>query len=135
MKRLVPLLTMQKLRNGFESIDKGCQHGHYIGQCFVAKFANKVDEQEQFHELLGHPFPCAIRMCSSLLKTLSTASTHYPWLQRFLVLLYSARNYHRKIYTINVALQLVDFILLMDVAGIIHCEVLCQSEGESCQRT
>ena len=117
---------MHELRKTLESIDKGCQHGHYTDRCFAAKFASKVDEQEQFHELLGHPLPCAIGMCSSLLRTLSAASTHYPKLRRFLVLLYSARNHHRQIYAIDMGLSLVDFDRLMDAAGISHCEELCQ---------
>ena len=54
-------------------------------------------------------------------------------MRRFLVLLYSARNHHRQIYAIDVALGLVDFDLLMDAAGISHCEELCQSECESSQ--
>ena len=125
--------SMQELRNGLESIDKGCQHGHYTDQCFAAKFTSQLDEQEQFHDLLGLPFPCAIGMCSSLLRTLRAASTHYPRMRRFLVLLYSARNHHRQIYAIDGALGLVDFNLLMDAAGISHCEELCQSECESSQ--
>ena len=59
---------MQELRNGLESIDKGCQHGHYTDWCSAAKFASQVDEQEQLHELLEHPFTCAIGMCRSLLR-------------------------------------------------------------------
>ena len=70
--------SLQEFRNRLESIDKGCQHGHYTDRCFAAKFTSQLDEQEQFHELLGHQFPCAIGMCSSLLRTLSAASTHYP---------------------------------------------------------
>ena len=66
--------SRQELRNGLESIDKGCQHGHYTDRCFAAKFTSQLDEQEQFHKPLGHPFPCAIGICSSLHKTLSTAS-------------------------------------------------------------
>ena len=75
MKRSVSLLqqrnlkkSMQELRNGLESIDKGCQHGHYTDWCSAAKFASQVDEQEQLHELLEHPFTCAIGMCRSLLR-------------------------------------------------------------------
>ena len=97
--------SMQELRNGHESINKGCQHGHYTDQCFAVKFASQVHEQEQFHKLLDHPFPCAIGMCSSVLRTLSAASTHYPQLQRLLVLLYSARNHNHQIYAIDVALR------------------------------
>ena len=82
---------------------------------------------------IGHPVPCAIGMCNSWLKTLRAAATHYPQLRRFLVLLYSARNHHCQIYTIDVALHLVDFDQLMVADGISHCEELCQSECESCQ--
>ena len=124
---------MQELRKTLDFMDKGCQHGHHTDQSFVTKFDSKADEQEQFPELLGHPLPCAIGMCNSLLKTIRAAATHYPQLRRFLVLLYSARNHHRQIYTIDVALHLVDFDQLMEAAGISHCEELCQSECESRQ--
>ena len=105
---------------------KDCQQGHHTDRSFVTKFDSKGDKQEQFHELLGHPLPCAIGMCNSLLKTLRAAATRYPQLRRFLVLLYSSRNHHHQIYTIDVALHLVDVDQLMEAAGISHCEELCQ---------
>ena len=124
---------MHELRKALESIDRGCQHGHYTDWCHIAEFDSKMDEQEQLHDLLGHPLPCAIGMCSSLLRALRAAATHYPHLRRFLVLLYSARNHHRQIYAIDTALDSLDFDQLMGVAGISHFEELCQSECESCQ--
>ena len=126
---------MLELRKALESIDKGCQHGHYIDRSFIQKFNNKVNEQEQVQDLLGHPLPCAIGMCKSLLRSLRAAATHYPLLRRFLVLLYSVRNHHRQIYAIDEARHAVDFDGLMRVAGISDFEELCQSEYESCQET
>ena len=126
---------MLKLRKALESIDKGCQHGHYIDRSFIQKLNNKVNEQEQVQDLLGHLLPCAIGLCKSLLRSFRAAATHYPLLRRFLVLLYSARNHHRKIYAIDEALHAVDFDRLMRVTGISDFEELCQSEYESCQET
>ena len=112
---------------------KDCQQGHHTDRSFVTKFDSKGDKQEQFHELLGHPLPCAIGIRNSVLKTLKAAAIHYPQLRRFLVWPYSARNHHRQIYTIDVPLHLVDFAQLMEDAGISHCEELYQSECESRQ--
>ena len=85
-------IPMQELRKTLEFMDKGCQRGHHTDRSFLTKFDSKADEQEQFHELLSHPLPCAIEMCNSLLKTLRAAATHYLQLRRFLVLLYSAKK-------------------------------------------
>ena len=123
---------MQELRNALESIDSDCQHGHYTDCCCI-DVNDDMEEQEQFRKLLGHPLPCATGTCGSLLRTVRGASVHYPQLRRILVLLCSARSYHRHINAIDVALSSVDYDQLKKVAGINHYEELCQSECDSYQ--
>ena len=73
----------------------GCPFGHYtklVGTCPV--------------DLRGHPIVCySSDLCTSTLRILRAASTHYPILRKFLSHVISALSAHKSVCDIDNALQ------------------------------
>ena len=70
-------------------------------------------------QLGGHGLPCVTgRECSSELRILRAASTHFPKLCSFLRAVYDAFRSHKVITIIDEALRNGDFVHLMSTAGI-----------------
>ena len=70
-------------------------------------------------QLGGHGLPCVTgRECSSDLRILRAASTHFPTLRSFLCAVYDAFRSHKVTTSIDEALRNGDFVHLMSAAGI-----------------
>ena len=70
-------------------------------------------------QLGGHGLPCVTgRECSSELRILRAASTHFPTLRSFLRAVYVAFRSHKATASIDEALRNGDFVHLMSAAGI-----------------
>lgn len=85
---------------------------------------------------LGHPLPCFSGMCNSKLKTLRTASVHYPVLQKMLYSVYMVRKCHFTVATIDNALSTSDYDVMCKLANVqdhkqLIGEHLEQSMGDS----
>ena len=110
---------IRHLREALQIIDDRCQHGHYSRQSAVnTSIFDAVDDNDGQNVpkiLLGHPIPCSVHVCDSQLCRIRAASTHFPRLHRFLVLVYAARRYHRQISDVDMALRTADFARLMEL--------------------
>ena len=87
---------MEDIRDVLDSLDEGCQHGHYY-----KFFDHLVDTEENSDEPFnleplkkkkGHPQPCASSCCGSWLHLLRAAAVHYPILRNLLNNIYHARR-------------------------------------------
>ena len=92
---------IQDLRKLPDTLDEGCQHGHYFSQISleVGEELN-IDEKQLSMQLRSHPIVCASGSCSSLIRNLAAVAVHYPQLRRFLLCCIVLRS------TINVFLTL-----------------------------
>ena len=104
---------MHKLRSGLDSVDCGCQHGHYA----VALEPSGI---KLYCDLAGNPMPCTNSGCSSSLRILRAVAPNYPVLRRFMHLLYEAIRHHKMLHSIDTALWVGDFEKLC---------VLCQTSN------
>ena len=83
-------------------------------------------------QLGGHSLPCVTgRECSSELRILRAASTHFPTLRSFLCAVYDAFRSHKATTSINEALRNGDFVHLMSAAGIDGYDSLFDTQLES----
>ena len=124
---------IQDLRKLLDTIDEGCEHGHYYSQNHVELGGELNEEEQELCQQLrarGHPIPCASGTCSSLIRMLAAVAVHYPRLRRFLHLLYCAQKYNQCILDIDSALCAADFNLLMIAAGISEFAELFHSDIE-----
>ena len=83
-------------------------------------------------QLGGHGLPCVTgRECSSELRILRAASTHFPTLRSFLRAVYDAFRSHKATTSIDEALRNGDFVHLMSAAGIDGYDTLFDTQIES----
>ena len=113
---------MEELQHGLDEFDKDCpnvHHGHLVpaDPCLD----DMKGEEELSQLLLGHPLPCALGMCSSVLRTTRSAAVHYPHLRSFLAYFYRVRKHHQCISDIDTALASGDFGQLMKLTDIQSC--------------
>ena len=113
---------MEELRHGLDELDKNCpnvHHGHLVpaDPCLD----DMKGEEALSRLLLGHPLPCALGMCSSVLRTTRSAAVHYPRLRSFLAYFYRVRKHHQCISDIDTALSSGDFGQLMKLTDIKSC--------------
>ena len=101
----------QEVHEGLENVDIGCS------SCRC--------------EQMGHPLPCTIGGCESLLRTIRSACVHYPHLLTFLSLIYAAMRHHREILDLDYALHSADFTQLIELTGINGYDELFGNNGES----
>ena len=86
---------IEKVRQALAQCDMGCPYGHYI------KLVGSLPV-----DLKGHPIVCySGDRCTSNLRILREASTHFPVLRRFLAHDTSALSAHRIVYDIDNALK------------------------------
>ena len=72
---------IEHLRKLLDSIDEGCEHGHYYSRTHMEVEGELPKEQQELcQQLSGHPIPCASGSCSSLIKTIAAIAVHYPQL-------------------------------------------------------
>ena len=86
---------MEEVRKALAECDMGCPFGHYT------KYVDSgvVD-------LKGHPIVCYTGdYCTSNLRILGAASTHFPVLRRFLDSVTEALSAHRIVFDIDNSLQ------------------------------
>ena len=83
-------------------------------------------------QLGGHGLPCVTgRECSSELRILRAASTHFPTLRSFLRAVYDAFRSHKATTSRDEALRNGDFVHLMSAAGIDGYNILFDTQIES----
>ena len=82
-----------------DNLDSECNYVHHDDTTELG------NQNPHFSELSGHPICCELPLCSSPLRGIRAAATHYPILQIFSWLLYSARKSHRAIVSIDEALH------------------------------
>ena len=75
---------MEELRHGLDELDKNCpnvHHGHLVpaDPCLD----DMKGEEELSRLLLGHPLPCAMGMCSSVLRTTAVRSQQQSTIHAF----------------------------------------------------
>ena len=110
---------IQHLRKLLDTLDEGCEHGHYFNRINLEiREELNAEEQELCKPLRGHPLPCASVSCSSLIRNIAAVAVHYAQLRRFLLLLYCAKKYHECICNIDSALCAADFNRIMTAAGV-----------------
>ena len=88
-------LSLEEVRKALAECDMGCPFGHYTKyvDCSVV-------------DLKGHPIVCYTGdYCTSNLRILRAASTHFPVLRRFLASVTEALSAHRIVFDIDNALQ------------------------------
>ena len=83
-------------------------------------------------QLGGHGLPCVTgRECSSELRILRAASTHFPTLRSFLRAVYDAFRSHKATTSIDEALRNGDFVHFMSAAGVDGYDTLFNTQIES----
>ena len=88
-------LSVEEVRQALAKCDMGFPNGHYI------KVVGSLPL-----DLRGHPIVCYIDdSCTSTLKILRAASTHFPVLRKFLSHVSDALSAHKIVYEISSALK------------------------------
>ena len=86
-------MSIEDLRAGLDGFDSGCSHVH-------TDITLKL--HSGFIEQLGHPIYCELPECSSQLRVIRAATSHFPVLRTFTRLIYKA---HMTILAIDSALS------------------------------
>ena len=109
-------LPAEKVRQALAECDMGCPFGHYsklVGSSPV--------------DLRGHPIVCYNGdLCTSVLRILRAASTHFPVLRKFLFHVTTALSAHRSVCDIDNALKNGNHRSLIKIAGVkslLSCDV------------
>ena len=101
-------LSIEELRTALTVCDYGCPYGHYsklVKSCPVDR--------------IGHPIVCYCgSLCTSQLRILRAASTHFPVLRQLLCEVHSAIASHKFVLEIDEALSAGDYHKLMEIANI-----------------
>ena len=67
---------IQHLRKLLDTLDEGCEHGHYFNRINLEiREKLNAEEQELCKPLRGHPLPCASVSCSSLIRNVAALRT------------------------------------------------------------
>ena len=111
---------LEKVRQALAQCDMGCPYGHYT------KVVGTVPV-----DLKGHPIVCySGDYCTSNLRILRAASTHFPVLRRFLAHVTSALSAHRIVYDIDNALKNGNHQRLLQITQV-ECLLSCNVEQNS----
>ena len=109
-------LPVEKVRQALAECDMGCPFGHYsklVGSSPVG--------------LRGHPIVCYNgELCTSVLRILRAASTHFPVLRKFLAHVTTALSAHRSVCDIDNALKNGNHRSLIKITGVkslLSCDV------------
>ena len=109
-------LPVEKVRQALAECDMGCPFGHYsklVGSSPV--------------DLRGHPIVCYNgELCTSVLRILRAASTHFPVLRKFLAHVITALSAHRSVSYIDNALKNGNHRSLIKITGVkslLSCDV------------
>ena len=112
LKQKISECSMREVRKCLDTCDSGCPNGHYN------KATATTHNAALTTKCMGHPFVCFLDSgCTSKLRILRAASTHFPVLRRFLGALYRAINSHNLICDMDKALCEGDFHYLMSATG------------------
>ena len=110
-------LSVEEAREALAKCDLGCPFVHstkLVGSTPVA--------------LKGHPIVCYTGdSCTSTLRILRAASTHFPVLRKFLVHVTTALSCHKIVCSIDSALQCGNYKKLMQITGINKIELLLRN--------
>ena len=100
-------LPLEDVRHALATCDNGCPNGHYTKLINFVPFPCK-----------GHPIVCYLDSgCTSQLRILRAASTHFPVLRHFLHQVTVAIASHKCIYEIDAALSAGDYHKLMEITN------------------
>ena len=132
--------SIDNVRDLLETLDDGCQHGHYY------KFSDRLVDVEEgsdesfdlnpLEEKKGHPLPCSSGCCTSQLYTLRAAAVHYPILRTLLNNIYRARRSHCGIRDIESGLSegsvssLKKLLKVQELSELLDDEQSATTEGE-----
>ena len=109
-------LSVEEVRQALVKCDLGCPNGHY------SKLVGSLPV-----DLKGHPIVCYLgNSCTSNLRILRAASTHFPVLRRFLAHVTDALSAHRAVCGIDNALKTGNHKRLIKITGIqflLSCDV------------
>ena len=109
-------LPVEKVRQTLAECDMGCPFGHY------SKFVGSSPV-----DLRGHPIVCYNgELCTSVLRILRAASTHFPVLRKFLAHVTTALSAHRSVCDIDSALKNGNHRSLIKFSGVkslLSCDV------------
>ena len=114
------------MRRSLHTCDDGCPNEHYSKPVVCAGFISD-NKFPLFTPIArqGHPLVCFNDGgCTSKLRILRSAATHYPKLRIFLGHLYHAIQSHTTIYNIDAARNEGDFLALMEILKIDDLETL-----------
>ena len=114
-------LSIEELRTALTVCDYGCPCGHYsklVKSCPVDR--------------IGHPIVCYCgSLCTSQLRILRAASTHFPVLRQLLREVHSAIASHKFVLEIDEALSAGDYHKLMEIANIRTFGALLKNDLDS----
>ena len=109
-------LCVEEVRVALAKCDLGCPFGHYTKSVC-----------DSVVDLKGHPIVCYTGdSCTSTLRILIAASTHYPVLRKFLACVTDALSAHRALCDIDNALNTGNYKILVKITGVISllsCDV------------
>ena len=101
-------LSVEKVRAALATCDYGCPYGHYT----------KLEGSTPVYRK-GHPIIChSGNECSSELRILRAASTHFPVLRNFLRGVHNAIECHKCVLGIDTALSVGDYKALLRLSNI-----------------
>ena len=114
-------LSIEELRTALNVCDYSCPYGHYsklVKSCPVDR--------------IGHPIVCYCgSLCTSQLRILRAASTHFPVLRQLLREVHSAIASHKCVLEIDEALSAGDYHKLMEIANIRTFGALLKNDLDS----
>ena len=123
---------MEELRRGLDELDRNCSNVHHGHLVPVNSCLDDIKGDEELSsQLLGHPLPCALGMCSSTLRTIRSAAVHYPRLRSFLTYLYRVKMHHQCISNIDAALSSAVFGQLMKLTDTQSCVDIFKDDDET----
>ena len=128
--------SIEDVRDVLQTVDDGCDHGHYC------KFYDRLVDTEKEssdessglnppEEKKGHPLPCSSDCCTSRLRILRAAAVHYPVLRTMLSNIYHARRSHNGIRDIESGLSEGSISSLKNILKVQDLSELLDEEDSS----
>ena len=111
-------LSVEEARQALAKCDYGCPYGHYT-KCREFMLQDCIDcVGFSTVELKGHPIVCHTGDCSSTLRILRAASTHFPVLRKLLPYVTDAVSCHNVVHDIDNALHCGNYQYLMKLLDV-----------------
>ena len=99
--------SVKEVRDLLQTLDDGCEHGHYSKCCDVAmeESSNESCDFNLCKELKGHALPCSSDCCNSWLRILRAGAVHHLGLRTLLNNIYHARRSENDIRKVESSLS------------------------------